>query len=93
MEINWVALEVGVAFLSLLATIYALRRSDQNRTESRVREIEKNLSDFKTEAAQRFATQGAIQEIESRVLAAINRLGDRLDRFVETMMAGRHRDP
>jgi hypothetical protein len=39
------------------------------------------LAEFKLEVARNYATNAAIREVENRIVAAIERLGDRLDKF------------
>ncbi len=41
------------------------------------------VSEFKLEVARNYATNAAIREVESRIVAAIDRLGDRFDKFSE----------
>lgn len=47
------------------------------------------LSEFKLEVAKSYATNTAIKEVEDRVVAAIERLGDRLDKLIDGPMKGR----
>lgn len=41
------------------------------------------IGDFKLEVARNYATNNSIREVEQRVVDAIDRLGDRLDKFLE----------
>jgi hypothetical protein len=41
------------------------------------------IGDFKLEVARNYATNAAIKEVEDRIVQAIDRLGDRLDKFVD----------
>ncbi len=41
------------------------------------------LAEFKLQVAQQYATHDAIREVEERVVEAIDRLGDRVDKFLE----------
>lgn len=41
------------------------------------------LADFKLQVAKEYATTAAIKEVEDRIVQAIDRLGDRLDKFVD----------
>lgn len=59
--------------------IEALRQLvEKNRAEAA-----KNLDAFKLDAAKEYATTTMIEQVEERVVAAINRLGDRLDRVLD----------
>lgn len=40
------------------------------------------LADFKLEVAKNYATNSAIREVEERIVVAIDRLGDRLDKII-----------
>ncbi len=42
-----------------------------------------DLADFKVEAAKQFVTDEMLAKVEERVVAAIDRLADRLDRILE----------
>lgn len=42
------------------------------------------LAEFRVEVAKNYATQSSITQVEERVVQAIERLGDRLDRFLES---------
>jgi hypothetical protein len=48
-----------------------------------VRKLEVELADFKTEVAKNYASIRLIEQLESRIVNAIERLGDRLDRAFE----------
>jgi hypothetical protein len=52
--------------------------------DKRIDGLEKSLADFKLEVAKEYATTSAIEQVEERVVAAINRLGDRLDKLFVT---------
>lgn len=41
------------------------------------------LSDFKADAERRFVTDETLNRVEERIVAAIDRLGDRLDRVID----------
>jgi hypothetical protein len=41
------------------------------------------IAEFKLEVARNYATNNSIREVEQRVVDAIDRLGDRLDKFLE----------
>jgi len=41
------------------------------------------LADYKLTVAREYATAAAIKEVESKVVEAINRLGDRFDRYFD----------
>jgi hypothetical protein len=46
-------------------------------------DLERQLAEFKIEAAKRFATDETLAGVRSEVVEAINRLADRLDRVIE----------
>lgn len=50
--------------------------------------VKSDLGAFKIEVAQTYASHQTIVEMEERVTAAINRLGDRLDRILEPRRQG-----
>jgi hypothetical protein len=43
-----------------------------------------DLAAFKIEASRRFVTDEMLTKVEDRIVAAIDRLGDRLDRVIES---------
>ena len=53
------------------------------RLHVNIRSVEKDLDAYKLEVAKNYATNNAISQVEERVVQAIERLGDRLDRFLE----------
>lgn len=50
---------------------------------------QREVSEFKVEVARHFATNETVEKSEARVIEAITRLGDRLDRFFEERAARR----
>jgi propanediol dehydratase large subunit len=46
-------------------------------------ECRKELADFKVHVAANYASNSTIEAMEARLIEAINRLGDRLDRVLE----------
>lgn len=54
--------------------------------------LQKELSEFQVDAARRFVTDEMLTKVEERVIAAIERLADRLDRVFEDR-AARQRTP
>lgn len=59
------------------------------RLEERCETLGRELSGFKVEAAQRFVTDDMLAKLEERVIGAIDRLADRLDRIIENRPAPR----
>ncbi|KFC63963.1 hypothetical protein FG93_05473 [Bosea sp. LC85] len=59
------------------------------RLEQRLEQQAIDLAAFKLEAAQRFVTDDMMAKLEERVIGAIDRLADRLDRLIEARVAGR----
>lgn len=53
------------------------------RLHLRISDVKDDLHEFKLEAAKTYATAATIKEVEERVVSAITRLGDRLDRAFE----------
>lgn len=53
------------------------------RVSAVVARLEKALADYKVESANKYVTTDAIRQWQADLTAAINRLGDRLDRLVE----------
>jgi hypothetical protein len=49
----------------------------------RVDSLAKALGEFKTEVAREYASVRLLDQMEARVVSAINRLGDRLDRAID----------
>lgn len=49
--------------------------------------LQKEISEFKVDAARRFVTDEMLTKVEERVIAAIDRLADRLDRAFEERAA------
>ena len=45
------------------------------------------LAEFKTEVARDYASAKMVEQVEGRVVSAIDRLGDRLDNIVEIVLA------
>jgi len=43
----------------------------------------KELAEFRERVAQNYASRDAIRELESKLVAAIERLGDRFDKYVD----------
>lgn len=62
-------------------------REALRKTES----LEKELSDFRVAVARDYATAAMVAAVEGRVVAAIDRLGDRLDRILEARMPASRR--
>jgi hypothetical protein len=83
------ALSLGTAGLTLAAS-WGVVKYQAAQHEKRLQGLEDKverqadeLSDFRLEAAQRFVTVETMAKLEERVVDAINRLGDRLDRVLE----------
>ncbi|MGX1786824.1 hypothetical protein ACWIGM_08815 [Bosea sp. NPDC055332] len=83
------ALSLGTAGLTLAAS-WGVVKYQATQHEKRLQSLEDKvgrqadeLSNFRLEAAQRFVTVETMAKLEERVVDAINRLGDRLDRVLE----------
>jgi len=51
--------------------------------------VKADLAAFKTEVARDYASAKMVEQVESRVVSAIDRLGDRLDNIVEIVLNNR----
>lgn len=71
-----IALTGGVA-------LWAVRVNKGETASSRVERLERDVAEFKERVARDYATSNMVAAIETRVVAAIDRLGDRLDRAFE----------
>ena len=94
--ITWEAIAgiVGVVTLTIvLATVavgYGRLKGSHDATNRRAEranekadEVAAELFKFKEQAAREFASVTTLEKVEERVVGAIDRLGDRLDRFFE----------
>lgn len=52
-----------------------------------------DLAAFKTEVAHDYASAKMVEQVEGRVVSAIDRLGDRLDNIVEIVLASSRPQP
>lgn len=57
--------------------------SSAKEAHARIDVLAKEQSDFKTEVARDYASVRLLDQMEGRVVSAINRLGDRLDRALD----------
>lgn len=53
------------------------------RINLQINALQRELDAFKLTVAEKYATQHSIQQVEDRVVQAIERLGDRLDKFLD----------
>ena len=85
---------IGLAALVLtivgLVATWAIRVNTGERADSaaatahkRLDELKSELGSFKQEVARDYASNRMIEQMESRLVTAIERLGDRLDRAFE----------
>ena len=76
----------------IVSVIFIVRASDRaTAAEKRCTElavslaaVDRELQEFKLEAARRFVTDEMLAKVEESVIGAINRLADRLDRVIES---------
>jgi biopolymer transport protein ExbB/TolQ len=73
----------------VLASMQATHKLLSDRVEDIRAKSAHELAEFKLLVARDYATNNAIREVEERVVAAIERLGDRLDKFVEAALKER----
>lgn len=83
------ALSLGTAGLTLAAS-WGVVKYQAAQHEKRLQSLEDKVgrmaehhTEFELEAARRFVTVETMAKLEERVVDAINRLGDRLDRVLE----------
>ena len=86
-------LAVALTIVTLAASIagsYAVTKFRSERAEQRAEAaerraeaVEKELAEFKLDAAKRYVTDEMLMKVEERILVAVNRLGDRLDRVLD----------
>lgn len=92
-------LVAAISLLSILATLAAswgvLRFQSSrheveiHRIEGRLEQLASDLAAFKLEAARRFVTDEMLVKVEERIVTAIDRLADRIDRVIENRTRGR----
>lgn len=66
-----------------LATAQESHKALAERVETIRSKGAQELADFKLEVAKNYATNSAIREVEERIVVAIDRLGDRLDKIID----------
>lgn len=71
-------------FAVALATALEAHKSLVERVETIRSKSAQELSDFKLEVAKNYATNKAIEAVEERIVVAIDKLGDRLDKIFVT---------
>lgn len=69
--------------LAAIAALEATLKHNQERVEAIRAKSAQELADFKLQVAREYATSDAIREVEERVVAAIERLGDRFDKWMD----------
>lgn len=74
-----------------LATAGEAHKALAERVEGIRSKSAQELADFKLEVAKNYATNSAIREVEERIVVAIDRLGDRLDKIIDRQEATRER--
>lgn len=87
-----------ISFIGMIAAAaigYGRLKANQEETKRRAeRAIEKadanadDLAAFREQAAREFVSVSTLEKVEERVVGAIDRLGDRLDRFFEKKHSG-----
>jgi len=51
--------------------------------QKQINDVRKDLSEYKESVAKEYVTQTTLEKVEGRIVEAINKLGDRLDRLLE----------
>lgn len=54
------------------------------RLQSQIAACQASLAEYKLQVAEKYATNTAIKEVETRVVEAINRLGDRVENYFDS---------
>lgn len=80
---------VAVAFATTRAIVGTLQER-LGKAEARIDQAQFDLASFKLEAAQKFVTDEMMGKLEKRLIDAIDRLGDRLDRAFEARSSRRN---
>ena len=81
--ITW---EVVSAFILVAGFVggYSYRLQNQlGKLRDRIEKNGQELAEYKLDAARQFVSLQHMEQFESRMLGAINRLADRLDRIIE----------
>jgi hypothetical protein len=76
-----------------IAAMDATQKGHGDRVEAIRAKSAQELADFKLEVAKNCATNTSIREVEERVVAAIERLGDRLDKMIDGQRSDRAARP
>ena len=77
----WYRLNNQITINREFAATELTKRSQE--TSVQIAAIHLLVGEFKLEVARNYATNAAIKEVEDRIVQAIDRLGDRLDKFVD----------
>lgn len=89
--------QANVTAIDDLKADFAAREAEIKLVAERVESVRaksaKELDAFRIEVARSIPTNEALAALEDRLLDAVNRLGDKFDRFVETQASGAHRIP
>jgi len=51
--------------------------------QKQINDVRKDLAEYKENVAKEYVTQNTLEKVEVRIVEAINKLGDRLDRMLE----------
>ncbi len=57
---------------------------DRHILHAKVDRIDREASDFREKVAREYVSRESLRELEERLVAAIERLGDRFDRYFDT---------
>jgi hypothetical protein len=96
--LEWTALGVTVTILSTIIglVVRLMDRINQGESKadaagkqastalSRVIDAEKGLVDIRVEVAKEYVSKDTLASLENRIVQAINNLGDRLDKLLQT---------
>lgn len=77
--------------IAFLLPIFGAGAGVWYRLHTQILGVQRELDAFKLEVAKSYATQASIHQVEERVVQAIERLGDRLDKFLDNRSTTRTR--
>jgi hypothetical protein len=70
--------------LASAAASYAVTKRLAENAEKKAERVEKDLAEFKIESTRRFVTYDVMSSLEERIVSAINKIADRMDRMLES---------
>lgn len=83
MQIGIAELSFGLAIAGAIGGVWKYLQVQIASNAEKLGQTERDLAAFKLQVAREYATMSVIKNIEERILAAVERLGDRLDRVID----------